>query len=255
MIKKTGYALLEALYGTKGLGRTINGVSMKLPVKYFRYFPSDYEMGNFQFLKENCHPGNIVLDIGAHIGVFAVAAAKYVGYNGKVFAFEPTPGTNKLLTKTIQFNKLEKVIFPRSEAIGMVTGKTNFFISDLEGYNSNTLISYIDDRVMHSVEINVITVDGFVEEMKIDKINFLKIDAEGAELDVMKGAIKTFQHHRPITILAIHPDPILAKGDRLEDIYDLLLQLNYNISYNYKPISKDDFCKNRELIDLHLLPL
>lgn len=255
MIKKTGYALLETIYGTKGIARIINGVTIKLPVKYFRYFPADYEADNFQFLKENCKPANTVLDIGAHIGVFAVAAAKYVTGAGKVFAFEPTPSTNKLLQKTIQFNNLANVVFARNEAIGKETGKTTFYISDTEGDNSNTLISYLDDRKIHKLEVNVTSVDTFVEEMKIDKTGFLKIDAEGAELDVMKGAIKTLQQHRPACILSIHPNPILAKGDKLEDIYDLIQQLNYSITYNNKPIAKNEFCSNRELIDVHLLPL
>ena len=255
MIKKAAYNILEAVYKNKGLPRNINGITTRLPVRYFRYFPHNYEAENFQFLKENCNPGDTVLDIGAHLGVFAVAAAKYTNGTGKVYAFEPTPVTNQLLNKTIRFNKLEKIIFPRNEAVGKEIGKTRFYVSDIEGDNSNSLVSYVADRETHGEEINVVSIDSFIEQMNIKKVGFIKIDAEGAEFDVMTGAAKTLQNHRPVVILAIHPSPILSKGDKLEDIYDFIEQLNYSISYHGKAISKNEFCSNNKLIDLHLRPL
>jgi FkbM family methyltransferase len=255
MIKKAAYNILESVYKNKGLSATINGLSVRLPVRYFRYFPHNYEAANFQFLKENCKPGDIVLDIGAHLGVFAVAAAMYTNRSGKVYAFEPTSSTNNLLKKTIQYNKLENIVFPRKEAVGKESGKTYFYVSDVEGDNSNSLVSHVRDRNLHSEEIDVVSVDGFAEKMNLEKINFLKIDAEGAEFDVLKGAAKTLQNYRPVCILSIHPVPILSKGDKLEDIYDFVKQLNYSISYNDQPFSKGELMANRELIDLHLRPL
>jgi FkbM family methyltransferase len=255
MIKKAVYNFLETIYKNKGLSTIINGVTLRLPVRYFRYFRNDYEAENFKFLKENCNPGNIVLDIGAHLGVFAVIAAKYVKEKGKVYAFEPTSGTYNLLKKTIQFNKVENIISPRNEAVGKKIGKAHFYISQIEGDNSNSLISYVNDREIQSEEIDVVSVDSFVEQWDLQKVNFIKIDAEGAEFDVIQGAIKTFHKHRPSCILSIHPNPILSKGDKLEDIYDFITELNYSILYNNKVIAKDEFCINKELIDLHLLPL
>ena len=68
-------------------------------------------------------------------------------------------------------------------------------------------------------------------------------------------SIEIFKKFRPCFILAIHPEPIAKKGDKLEDIYDLLVELNYIIKYNNQLISKETFCTNKELIDLHLIPI
>jgi hypothetical protein len=104
------------------------------------------------------------------------------------------------------------------------------------------------------VEVEVNTIDNFVASKKLDRVDFIKIDVEGAEFDTVRGGIEVFKKFQPSFILAIHPEPIEKKGDKLEDIYDFLLSLNYNITYNNKFISRETFCANKELIDLHLIP-
>lgn len=145
-------------------------------------------------------------------------------------------------------------IEPVNQAMGKEVGKITFFVSDTEADNSNSLISYKEDRKLNGVEVAVNTIDNFTAAKKLQKIDFIKIDVEGAEYDTLRGGINVFKTMRPAFILAIHPEPIAKKGDRLEDIYDLLLQLNYTILYNNKEISKEVFCANKELIDLHLTP-
>lgn len=248
------YSLLEKITFGKGLPKTVNGVKVKLPAKYIRYFPADYESENFSFLKSACKEGAVVLDIGAHIGLFATIAAKLSGEKGKVFAFEPAPNTIPVLHQTIRINRLLGKIEPVNQAMGKEVGKITFFVSDTEADNSNSLISYKEDRKLNGVEVAVNTIDNFTAAKKLQKIDFIKIDVEGAEYDTLRGGINVFKTMRPAFILAIHPEPIAKKGDRLEDIYDLLLQLNYTILYNNKEISKEVFCANKELIDLHLTP-
>lgn len=252
--KKLGYSLLEKITFGKGLPKTLSGVRVKLPVRYIRYFPSDYEAENFSFLKSTCKDGSVVLDIGAHIGLFAVIAAKIAGAKAKVFAFEPAPNTYKILNQTIGINKLKNVIEPVNQAMGKAVGSINFFISDIEADNSNSLVLYKNDRKINGVEVAVNTIDNFVDSKCISKVDFIKIDVEGSEYDTLCGGKKVLTKFRPACILAIHPEPIAKKGDKLEDIYDLLQQLNYHISYKNLPISKQEFCSNKEMIDLHLTP-
>ncbi len=248
------YSLLEKITFGQGLPKTVNGVKVKLPAKYIRYFPSDYEEENFSFLKSVCGDGAVVLDIGAHIGLFSAIAAKVTGPNGKVFAFEPATNTIPVLHQTIRINQLGNVISPENQAMGKDIGKIMFFISDEEADNSNSLISYKEDRKLNGVEVEVNTIDNFVASKKLDRVDFIKIDVEGAEFDTVRGGIEVFKKFQPSFILAIHPEPIEKKGDKLEDIYDFLLSLNYNITYNNKFISRETFCANKDLIDLHLIP-
>ncbi|HNN72398.1 MAG TPA: hypothetical protein PKG89_14200, partial [Ferruginibacter sp.] len=72
--------------------------------------------------------------------------------------------------------------------------------------------------------------------------------------DAMRGAVETFRKFRPKAILAIHPEPVKAKGDSLEAIYDLVKELNYTALYEGSPISREAFCAHTDLIDLHLVP-
>lgn len=248
------YSLLETITFGKGLYKTVNGVRVKLPAKYIRYFPSNYEEENFAFLKSSCGDGATILDIGAHIGLFSVIAAKTAGEHGKIFAFEPASNTVPVLQQTIRINELGHIISPVNQAMGKEVGKVTFFISDTEADNSNSLVSYKEDRKLKGIEVDVNSIDNFVATKNLSKVNFIKIDVEGAEYDTLRGGIEVFKKYRPCFILAIHPEPIQKKGDRLEDIYDLLVELNYDIAYNGQPISKGTFCSNRELIDLHLTP-
>jgi FkbM family methyltransferase len=251
---KPVYSLLEKITFGQGLPKKINGVKVKLPARYIRYFQPDYESENFSFLKSACKKGSVVLDIGAHIGLFSSIAAKIIGDTGKIFAFEPTPNTLSVLRQTIRINNLEDMVEPVKQAMGRETGKTIFFISDNEADNSNSLVSYKQDRELKGVEVEINTIDNFAATKRLSRIDFIKIDAEGAEYDVLQGAAEVFRLYRPFCILAIHPEPIAKKGDKMEDIYDLLLQLNYNISFNNKPFSKAGFCAKKDLFDLQLSP-
>ena len=254
-MKEFIYRLLDVFTGGTGLRKTVNGFSVKLPTRYINYFPSGYEQENFDFLRQQVKEGDIVLDIGAHIGLFAACAATITGRKGKVYAFEPSADTSELLKKTISINHFENIIEPHAEAMGAASGKTTFYVSDVKGDNSNSLVSYKADRPLHPMEVDMLSIDDFVKNKKLDSLAFIKIDVEGAEYDTLCGAVNTFSNFRPACIVAIHPEPVAAKGDSLEKIYDLITGCNYKIYYQGKIISKEAFCSNRELIDLHILPV
>jgi hypothetical protein len=86
------------------------------------------------------------------------------------------------------------------------------------------------------------------------QLDFIKIDAEGVGYDVLQGGIETFRTLRPHIILAIHPEPIAKKGDTMEEIYDLLAAIDYQILYNKSPIYKEAFCARKDMFDLQLIP-
>ena len=254
-MKEVVYRILDAFTGSKGLRKTINGFSVKLPTRYINYFPADYEQENFEFLRKHVQPGDNILDIGAHIGLFSTAAAQLTGNNGKVYAFEPAAETQQLLKQTIAINHFEKLIEPHDEAMGAKSGKTTFYVSAIKGDNSNSLVSYKDDRKLHAMEVNMFSIDDFVKSKSLQSLAFIKIDVEGAEYDALMGAANTLKNLRPACIVAIHPEPIATKGDSLEKIYDLITGSGYDIYYQEKIITKPFFCSNREMIDLHILPV
>lgn len=253
-MKELIYKLLDIASMGKGLRRRVNGHTLRLPTRYFKYFPKTYEAENFEFLSESCKPGAVIIDIGAHIGLFSVIASQVTGKAGKVYAFEPAPSTYALLQKTVVINHEEQVVETFQKAVGKENGKITFFVSDGQADNSNSLVNYKEDRSLHGIDVAVTSIDEFVKEKNLNKLDFIKIDVEGAEYDTLQGAVNTFKNLKPVCIVAIHPEPIAAKGDKLEDIYDLLIDCNYRIMLDKKEFSKADLLANTGLIDLHVYP-
>jgi FkbM family methyltransferase len=254
-MKELIYKLLDIASMGRGLKRTVNGHTLRLPTRYFKYFPTTYEAENFELLEANCKPGAVIIDIGAHIGLFSVISSQVAGEKGKVYAFEPAPSTYGLLQKTVSINNKETLIETFQKAVGKESGKITFFISDDQADNSNSLVQYKEDRSLHGIDVAVTSIDNFVQEKNISRLDFIKIDVEGAEYDTLQGAVYTLKNLRPVCIVAIHPEPIAAKGDRLEDIYDLIAGCNYRVTLDKKEYSKAELLANKDLIDLHIYPI
>ena len=136
--------------------------------------------------------GNIIIDAGAYLGSFTVFAAKKVGKNGKVIAFEPDPNNFEKLMKNINLNKLKNVI-----AIKKGLYSTNMKMV----FDSSEVISHIisidhKENLNNYMNIEVITLDEILEELQIDKVDFIKMDVEGAEVQVLQGCRRTLQKNR-----------------------------------------------------------
>ena len=88
----------------------------------------------------------------------------------------------------------------------------------------------------------------------IARVDFLKIDVEGAELDALRGASYTMRTCKPAMILAIHPEPIREKGDSVEAIFHFIREHRYTARLQGKVVALNDIVHIRDLFDLHLLP-
>jgi FkbM family methyltransferase len=245
-IKSTAYTLLDLITLKKGVARRINGVTIRFPAKWSRYYPGDYEKDNYSFLQKTVKPGMHILDIGAHLGLFSVASSQLTGPKGNIICFEPTPGTYAVLKETLRLNHTSNVTALQA-AVSNKEGTATFYVSGTAGCNSNSLVN---NKQSSSYEVRLVTIDGIVKEYSLQP-SLIKIDAEGAELDVLKGGIKTFRDLKPILILGLHPDFIVQKGDSLEAIWDLLQQQGYEVEMEGKIMTKNDFCSQKLLFDVH----
>jgi len=256
MLKEILYKIVNLFTFGKGLQKLFNNqYKVRLPTRYINYFPENYEEENFKFLNQVCKPGAVIIDIGAHIGLFSVIASKITGAKGKVYAFEPSPTTYNILQNTIRLNIAGDTVETFQKAVSSTAGTTKFYISDDVVDNSNSLVSYLEDRELKGIDITLTTVDDFVKEKKITQLNFIKIDVEGVELDTLRGAENTFKILRPYCMVGIHPAGIKAKGDKLEDIYNFIQQCRYKVILENVILTKEKFLANTSLIDLHLYPL
>jgi FkbM family methyltransferase len=251
-LKETAYKVLDVLTGGQGIGVKISGFRLRLPTRYHRYFPPRYEEENFAFLREHCSAGSTVIDIGAHIGLFSVCAAQLAGKTGKVYAFEPAPATQTLLKKTIAINDMGGVVEPRPEAVGDKDGVTHFYVSDAVGDNSNSLVQYKNDRALHAVEVKITSIDNFIRSRPLERVDFIKIDAEGFEYNVLLGCRDLFTRLKPYGILALHPNGIVSNGNSLEQIYDFMQEMNYDLLFEDKLMTREAFCSQDGLFDVQI---
>ena len=147
-------------------------------------------------------PGDTVLDIGAYVGMFTVKAACDVGNNGRVIAVEPSRKTFKqLMDNCSSFNN---VILVNKAAMNH-TGKGKLYSSASAAANS----MMTSRKEYETVEVD--TIDNLLSELGIDKVNFVKIDAEGGELEVLKGATRLLQGGAKLAIAAYHTVPYSGK--------------------------------------------
>ncbi len=251
-MKEQIYKIADAVTFGRGIKRRIGGVEIRFPAKWSRYYESDYEPDTFAFFQKYLKRGSNVLDIGAHIGLFAVVSAKLVGKSGKVFSFEPTPFTREVLIDVVSLNGCSGIVEVRGEAMSSKCGKAVFFDTGTEISNANSLVK--TDRSQKQIEVDLISVDEFVSLHGI-QVDCLKIDVEGAELEVLRGARETFLNGRPVARLGLHPPAIAQNGQTLGEIWDVLESYQLRVELGGKPVGKEWFCDQPEIFDVTLLPI
>ena len=158
----------------------------------------------------NPKSGDIVVDVGAHIGLYSLIAAKRVGPGGKVIAIEPDPENFKILRKNILLNRSKNIEALECAAYS-AREKLKLFLPELE--QGRTIFNTVmQDRAKTSInflEVEANTLDNILESKNITEVNWMKIDVEGAELEVLKGAVNTLSSNKDTTfVIEIHGSEI-----------------------------------------------
>ena len=242
---------LDAVTGGRGINREIDGRPIKFPARWSRYYANVYDPATFDFLSKHIRAGDTVLDIGAHIGLFSVAMAKAVGNKGRVFSFEPTPFTRRVLEDVVRLNGCSETVEVRAEAVSSAEGKAVFYDTGEDVSNANSLVK--TDLGKTEIEVPLTSIDAFVSKRALH-VTCIKIDVEGAEFDLLNGARQTFETQRPAARLGLHPSFIIQNGHTLDEIWQLLSDYNLNVIFESKPVERDWFCSRTDLFDVNLLP-
>lgn len=160
--------------------------------------------------------GARVFEIGGHHGCTAVILARTVGARGRVVVCEPVPGNVAIIREQIRLNGLDQVVVV-PEAVGAATGSVT--VRDI----SNGAVSTAGT----GVPVPLTTIDSLVERTGIMP-DLIKIDVEGYEIDVLRGAARTLERH-PALQIEVHPHHIRQFGHRVEALWELLDLAAYRI--------------------------
>jgi len=169
-----------------------------------------------KFIKENrlIREGDTVIDVGAHWGGFSIFFAKLTGINGKVYSFEASSRNFKYLKKNVCLNNLKDTVKIYRYAVGSKDGYVNLGIAKTSsGHNS---IVRDNLPVQDYEKVKLISLDRFVEENKIKNINFIKIDVEGYELEVLKGFEKTLKDLKNFWMFIEYSPSYMGNDEALE---------------------------------------
>lgn len=169
--------------------------------------------------KNHIRKGNFVVDVGANIGYFSLIFAKLVNMEGQVFAFEPEPQNFELLKKNFSINNYQNIVCER-KAVSDKNGNLRLYLSESSGKHS----IFRNNAHKNSINVECIKLDDYFEEKKlIDKIDFVKIDVEGAELQVLKGMKSIISKNENLKIYTEYvPSFIEQSGSKPKEIFDLL---------------------------------
>jgi len=191
-------------------------------------FLGAYENSEWQFVSRFLKIGWTVLDIGAHHGFYTILASKKVGIAGRVIAFEPSPRENKRLSMHVRLNQCHNVkVEPL--ALGNQECTAPFFIVDNGNSGCNSLRTPAVSESTSTITVGTSSLDVYLKRQGIDHVDFIKIDAEGAELEIFKGA-KLFLDRKPRPVLMAEVEDIRTApwGYKALDLYTFLSKLSYH---------------------------
>jgi FkbM family methyltransferase len=202
----------------------------------YHYIPRELDRHGFAILTHPptyeavipkfCRPGTTAIDVGANIGQWAVPMSKAVGERGQLLAFEPIPVMCAALNKTFQVNGLfhaHAFEFALSER----SGTADFFINLRNDKLVDSGFSSLERCVQGATQIKVktITLDEFVASQCVAAISFIKIDVEGHEYAVLKGAKNVLSTHRPVLVIETGHE----NKEYRERTHDFFYALGYNL--------------------------
>ncbi len=172
--------------------------------------------------------GMKILEVGANIGYYALIETRLAGPSGHLYAMEPSPFNFNLLKRNLALNGINNYDLYETAA-GAENGKAKFLLSGRS--NLSTFVER-EDLTGEEVDVNVIKLDDFLKEKKVD---FIRMDVEGYEGEILKGAEKSLaSENRPkYFFIEVHSDLLHKKGSSAREIFEFLGRHGYGVRKSF----------------------
>jgi FkbM family methyltransferase len=180
-----------------------SGAKMSLDISEFLqshiYLFGSYELPTIRFLRSMLTSNSVCFDIGAQIGYISIEMA-LIAKEGVVHAFEPEATNVNRLTNNIRLNHFTNInIIPR--AVSNYSGTLKLYLSSDHNSGTHSTVPTVTNVSEQFVEIPCITLDEYVTQNSITRLDVIKIDVEGGELEVIQGACETLKSLKPTIIM------------------------------------------------------
>jgi len=187
------------------------------------------EPNEFAFLDRFLEPGMTFIDVGANEGIYSVFAARRVGPSGVVWAFEPSARELGRLRRNAASNELDVSIFP----VGLSDSERDAELVVAENLHAwlNTLgkIPYAEVNVARTEHVQLLRLDDVVSRNPLHRIDIIKIDIEGGELNMLRGAVETLRRYRPLLLFELLRPALVSQGASPEEVIEFLHRQEYTL--------------------------
>jgi FkbM family methyltransferase len=226
-------------------GGAIFQLDLAQGIDFAIYLGDIFERNTKKALRNLVAAGGIVLDIGANIGAHTLHLAKLVGPAGRVLAFEPTD---------FAFRKLQRNIELNPPLAGRITAY-NCFLAAKDGdplpqsiYSSWPLVSESElhtkhlGRAMPTRSASTRSVDSVLEEAGDPSVQLVKLDVDGFECEILRGAAKLLSVQKPVFVMELAPYVLEERGASLAELLSLLTSNGYRLydERTLQPLPSDD---------------
>jgi len=186
-----------------------------------------FEEAEKRFVRKFLLPGMTVVDVGAHHGLYTLLAAKCVGRRGRVIAFEPSRRERRRLLRHVRVNGCWNVTVEAC-ALGDETREANLFLVEGAQDWCNSLRAPAVNAQTETSRVSVDRLDDALWRLRVDAVEFVKLDVEGAELSVLQGAGEILRRaSRPVILAEIQDIRTKAWGYRARRIVEFLAGERY----------------------------
>jgi FkbM family methyltransferase len=191
------------------------------------YVAGTYEPNEFMFLAQVLRPGMTFIDVGANDGLYTLFASSRVGPTGKVIALEPSSREFSRLERNLRLNRAANVTALRRAASDH-EGAAVLRLAEFghEGLNTLGQFAYSIEQEA-TEEVRLATLDSIIEPQNLERIDVLKMDVEGGELNALKGAQRILATHKPLILLEIVEAALMHQRASREAVLDFLQSFGY----------------------------
>lgn len=197
-------------------------------------FHGGFETTECSFVESFLRPGMTVLDIGAHHGFYTLLASRKVGPQGRVLAVEASPREREKLDLHLRINRCNNVQI-ESRALGEAEGNAQLYLVNGGQNGCNSLRKPQVSDPTEAISVQVECLDNVLCDHRIEKVDFIKLDVEGAELSVLKGAPQLLTNRpRPAILAEVYDIRTKPWGYAAREIIRYLASADYRW---FRPLS------------------
>lgn len=193
----------------------------------------DYEFVLEQSYSRIIREGDTIIDIGAHAGRHTKVFQQLIGETGFLYAFEPLPEQYAALKKELDSENVTVI----NKALSDCTGKMDFYKVDNypEESGLRKRVYNREDAKVEKIEVDVDVLDAYIDAFQ--NVNYIKVDAEGAEISILKGAVQCLKKYRPVISVEYGYPSYSVYGLEKDSLYEFAAQNRYYITDLYGNIA------------------